>query len=75
MWGGETIRLFPPHFASTLAVKIVMVMKWIFAGQQIVTVRCFFDLKAGGGRAANDGDKGQTINIKLDKVEFDLCSI
>ena len=28
--GGETIRLFPPHFASTLAVKIVMVMKWIF---------------------------------------------
>lgn len=25
--GGETIRLFPPHSASTLAVKIVMVMK------------------------------------------------
>lgn len=75
VWGGETIRLFPPHFASTLAVKIVMVMKWIFAGQQIVTERCFFDLKAGGVRAANDGDKGQTINIKLDKVEFDLCSI
>lgn len=50
-------------------------MKWIFAGQQIVTERCFFDLKAGGVRAANDDDKGQTINIKLDKVEFDLCSI
>lgn len=51
-------------------------MKWIFAGQQIVTERCFFDLKAGGVRAANDGDdgdKGQTLNIKLDKV--DLCSI
>lgn len=75
VWGGETIRLFPPHFASTLAVKIVMVMKWIFAGQQIVTERCFFDLKAGGVRAANDEDKGQTLNIKLDKVEFDLCSV
>lgn len=48
--GGETIRLFPPHFASTLAVKIVMVMKWIFCW---TAQRCFCDRRCRSRTAAD----------------------